>query len=76
MKTPARAKPAAPVAAEEAAVAPAAVVGAEDGVTLVRAGEHEVQVVDDMPVGTQVHLCMRPEDVVSELMRIRRQSAL
>ncbi len=44
-------------------VIPATVVGAEDGVAHVRAGEHEVQVVDDLPVGAQVHLCMRPEDV-------------
>ena len=44
-------------------VIPATVVGEEHGVALVRAGDCEVQVVDDTPVGTEVHLCMRPEDV-------------
>ncbi len=44
-------------------VIPATVVSAESGVAHVRAGEHEVQVVDDMPAGTDVHICMRPEDV-------------
>ncbi len=44
-------------------VIPAAVVSTEDGVAHVRAGQHEVQVVDDTPMGTDVHLCMRPEDV-------------
>ena len=44
-------------------VIPATVVDAKDGVVFVRAGDCEVQVVDDMPVGRQVHLCMRPEHV-------------
>ncbi len=41
----------------------AQVVESRNGVAFVRAGDCQVQVVDDTPVGTAVHLCMRPEDV-------------
>jgi len=44
-------------------VIPAMVVESRNGVAFVRAGECQVQVVDDTPVGTKVHLCMRPEHV-------------
>lgn len=49
-------------------IVPGAVTGSEDGLAQVRVGECLVEVVSDLPIGTPVYLCLRPEDVTISLV--------
>jgi tungstate transport system ATP-binding protein len=50
------------------------IIGQDDGIASVEVGRQSVQAVSDMPVGSRVMLCLRPEDVT--LLKTGEEEAL